>query len=79
MNSKDFFENENDRLMFELLYTLRNGSNEELKQFLDSHPIPKKRKSKHDSSKSRAEVTAELADKLMKMQDYLNKKYFAQA
>ena len=79
MNSKDFFENENDRLMFELLYTLRNGSNEDLKQLLDSHPIPKKHKNKHDSSKSRAEVTAELADKLMQMQDYLNKKYFAQA
>lgn len=76
MESNTFFENENDRRMYELLYVLMNGTNEDLDEYLNSHPIPEQDRSDHDSSKSREEITEELVEKLMEMQDYLNKKYF---
>ena len=79
MESNTFFENENDRRMYELLYVLRNGTNEDLDEYLNSHPIPeqdRQDRSDHNSSKSREEITEELVDLLMEMQDYLNKKYF---
>ncbi len=79
MESNGFFENENDRLMYELLYVLLNGTHEDLDEYLNSHPIPEQDRSDHNSNKSREEKTEELVDKLMEMQDYLNKKYFTNA
>lgn len=80
-SSKDFFENENDRQMYELLFVLKNGTKEDLMQYINEHTPTKEEHTEfieRHQDQTREEIKAELVDQIMQIQSYLNKKYALQ-
>lgn len=77
-NNNSFFENENDRQMYELLFVLKNGTKEDLMQYVREHE-PKEEESKfkeRHQNQSEEEIKMELVNEIMQIQEYLSKKYF---
>lgn len=74
------FMNDNDRKMYELLYVLRNGTPEQIAEYIDSlPPTPEEEKNsfrERHKNQSREELQAELIDQLMQIQEHINKTYF---
>lgn len=78
-NNNSFFENENDRQMYELLFVLKNGTKEDLMQYIHEHTPTEEEHTKfieRHQNQTREEIKAELADQIMQIQKYLSKKYF---
>lgn len=77
------FLNDNDRKMYELLYVLRNGTPEELSEYLDSlPPIPEEEQNRFNERhkhQSREEIKAELVDQIMQIQEHLTRTYFTRS
>ena len=74
-----FFENENDRQMYELLFILMNGTKEDLMQYIEEHTPTEEEHTEfieRHQNQTREEITAELAEQIMQIQEHLRKKYF---
>lgn len=74
------FMNDNDRKMYELLYVLRNGTPEQIAEYIDNlPPIPEEQLQQHrdkHKNQTREEQNAELIALLDKMQEHLRKTYY---
>lgn len=74
------FLNDNDRKMYELLFVLRNGTPEQVSEYIDNlPPIPEEQLQQHrdkHKNQTRAEKTAELIEIIERIEDHINKTYF---
>ena len=74
------FLNDNDRKMYELLFVLRNGTPEQVSEYIDNlPPIPEEQLQQHrdkHKNQTREEQTAEIIKLLDKMQEHLTRTYF---
>lgn len=73
------FLNETDKEMYEFLFVLKNGTKEDIIQWLDSHPIPEEQQQQlreAHKNQTREEKTAALIEVIGKIEDHINKTYF---
>lgn len=78
-NNNSFFENENDRQMYELMFILKNGTKEDWMQFVREHQPTEEEHAefmKKHQNETREEITAKLVEEIMEINEYLKKKYF---
>ena len=78
-NYEGFFENENDKTMYEMLFMLKNGTKDDFIKWLELHPVPDEYKLKvkdKDEHQSRAERTTAIIEYITRIETYINQKYF---